>query len=141
MFTWVRASVVIMARKKTPPELEQTKNVLAQRLKAVRVELFGERGGPELARLLSLPARTWYNYEVGVTVPSEVLLRFIELTSVEPQWLLSGVGDKFRTLRSKGPREPVSIQDAGMVEALLDRASECVVQGQIVINLTWNRNH
>jgi hypothetical protein len=65
----------------------------------LRAELYGDRGGPELARRLALPIRTWYNYESGVTVPAEVVLRIIELTSVEPLWLLHGQGPKFRVPR------------------------------------------
>jgi hypothetical protein len=53
-----------------------------------------------MARRLGLPIRTWYNYESGVTVPAEVMLRFVELTSVEPLWLLHGRGAKFRTIAS-----------------------------------------
>lgn len=60
------------------------------------MELFGEHGGPELARRLDLPARTWYNYETGVTVPAEVMLNFINQTNVNPVWLLSGQGNVFR---------------------------------------------
>jgi hypothetical protein len=67
-----------MARKKNPPESVRLKSQLAERLRALRIELFGDRGGPELARQLEIPNRTWYNYEIGVTVPAEVLLRFIE---------------------------------------------------------------
>lgn len=85
-----------MARCKNSPEIQQTKCDLAERLREVRTEIFGERGGPELSRQLGLPVRTWYNYEVGVTVPAEVLLRFVELTNVEPIWLLHGRGPKFR---------------------------------------------
>ena len=59
------------------------------------MELFGDRGGPEL-HAFSIPARTWYNYEMGVTVPAEVFLHFIEVTRVEPDWLMSGIGDKYR---------------------------------------------
>ncbi len=62
----------------------------------MRQELFGEHGGPELARRLNLPARTWYNYETGVTVPAEVLLGFIEQTGANPIWLLSGEGPRYR---------------------------------------------
>src|SRR5262245_2683050 len=40
--------------------------------------------------------RTWYNYEPGVTVPAEVLLRVIEETGVHPLWLLSGRETKSR---------------------------------------------
>jgi hypothetical protein len=42
--------------------------------------------------------RTWYNYESGVTVPSELMLRFVELSSVEPIWLLKGTGPRYRSL-------------------------------------------
>jgi hypothetical protein len=66
----------------------------------LRAELYGDRGGPELARRLGLPIRTWYNYESGVTVPAEVVLKIIELTSVEPIWLLHGQGPKFRASNS-----------------------------------------
>jgi hypothetical protein len=85
-----------MARRKTLPDLVKTKYSLAERLSRLRAELFGERGGPELARRLGIPVRTWYNYEAGVTVPAEVVLKIIELTSVEPMWLLHGKGPKFR---------------------------------------------
>jgi hypothetical protein len=69
---------------------------LSRRLREIRQDLFGEHGGPELARRLNLPARTWYNYETGVTVPAEVLLAFIDQTGANPVWLLSGEGGKYR---------------------------------------------
>jgi hypothetical protein len=74
---------------------------ISRRLREIRRELFGERGGPELARRLNLPARTWYNYETGVSVPAEVLLAFIEQTGADPWWVLAGEGSKYR--RSDGP--------------------------------------
>src|SRR5919112_978542 len=86
------ARTIVMARRKNLPEAVQTKASLSERLRAIRAELFGERGGPELARRLGIPIRTWYNYEAGVTVPAEVMLRVIQLTSLEPTWLLSGKG-------------------------------------------------
>ncbi|WP_435007759.1 ester cyclase [Tundrisphaera lichenicola] len=63
---------------------------LADRLRDLRRDLFGDHGGPRMARLLGLPARTWYNYETGVTVPAEVLLDLIDQTGVRPAWLLKG---------------------------------------------------
>jgi hypothetical protein len=84
-----------MARVKTPPLALRTKQLLAERITALRIELFGARGGPELARRLGIPTRTWYNYEGGITVPGEILLRIIEVTSVEPRWLLHGTGPRF----------------------------------------------
>lgn len=85
-----------MARRKNRPEAVQEKTQLSTRLREVRTELFGERGGSEMARRLGIPVRTWYNYESGVTVPAEVLLRFLELSNVEPAWLLHGRGQKYR---------------------------------------------
>ena len=69
---------------------------ISRRMKEVRAERYGEHGGPELARKLNLPARTWYHYENGVTVPAEVLLDFLALTRVEPRWLRSGDGPMYR---------------------------------------------
>src|SRR4051794_28436035 len=85
-----------MARRKNLPESVRVKCHLFGRLREIRTELYGERGGSEMARRLGLPIRTWYNYESGVTVPAEVMLKFVELTSVEPAWLLHGKGPKFR---------------------------------------------
>jgi steroid delta-isomerase-like uncharacterized protein len=81
--------------EKRERDLERRQELCA-RLRAIREELFGEHGGPELARRLNLPARTWYNYETGVTVPAEILLDFIEQTGADPHWLLAGEGPKYR---------------------------------------------
>jgi hypothetical protein len=40
--------------------------LLAERLKEVWEELFGEYGVSELASRLGIPARTWQNYEMGI---------------------------------------------------------------------------
>src|SRR3954454_3299634 len=85
-----------MARRKTLPESLRAKLALAERLASLRLELFGERGGPEMARRLGIPVRTWYNYEGGVTAPAEAATKTIALTAVEPVWLLHGKGPKFR---------------------------------------------
>jgi hypothetical protein len=77
-------------------------DVLAHRLREVRLELYGEHGAPSLAEALEIPARTWVHYESGITIPAVVLLRFLEVTAVEPQWLLTGAGRKYRD----GPRGP-----------------------------------
>jgi hypothetical protein len=109
-----------MARRKTLPESVRAKLALAERLGSLRSELFGDRGGPEMARKLGIPVRTWYNYEGGVTVPAEVVLKIIELTSVEPAWLLHGKGPKFR---HDGPtRNDAASPPAMTVGALLRTA-------------------
>jgi hypothetical protein len=128
-----------MARKKTAREREDARNLLAERLKMVRVELFGEHGGPELARRLGIPGRTWYNYEVGVTVPAEVVLRFIDLTAVEPKWLLAGQGDKYRI----PPHGAVGNHVAGEGVRLADlfsQVSERLREGHLVIDVSWKKS-
>jgi hypothetical protein len=109
-----------MARRKTLPDSVRAKRALAERLATLRSELLGERGGPEMARQLGIPVRTWYNYEGGVTVPAEVILRIIELTSVEPTWLLHGQGPKFRPA---GTEKPHSLQSSSMTVGALLRTA------------------
>ncbi len=70
---------------------------LARRVREIRVDLFGMNGGPILAETLQLPFRTWHHYESGHTIPAPTILRFIEVTGVNPNWLLTGEGEKFRT--------------------------------------------
>jgi SOS-response transcriptional repressor LexA len=104
-----------MARRKNQPDAVRAKFDLAERLRTVRTELYGDRGGPELARRLGVPIRTWYNYESGVTVPAEIVLRFIDLTLVEPSWLLTGQGPRYRST-------PLAVdldESAASVKALL----------------------
>ena len=68
----------------------------ARRVREIRVDLYGEQGVPHLAAAMHLPAPTWLNYEAGCTIPALVILRFIELTSANPQWLLTGRGEKYQ---------------------------------------------
>jgi hypothetical protein len=100
-----------MARRKNAPESIRVKHGLSDRLRSLRTEFYGERGGPDLARTLGIPVRTWYNYENGVTVPAEIILRIVELTSVEPVWLLRGEGTKFR---ENGPNSALANQSRTM---------------------------
>ncbi len=67
----------------------------AQRIREIRVDLYGEQGAPVLAAALHLPTQTWLNFEAGCTIPAQVILRLIDLTSVNPHWLLTGEGEKF----------------------------------------------
>lgn len=75
---------------------------LCRRLRQVRLDLYGENGGPVLAEALGLPFRTWANYEAGVTVPALVMLRFIELTGACPHWLLTGDPPRYQPA-GRGP--------------------------------------
>jgi SOS-response transcriptional repressor LexA len=117
-----------VARKKTPKIRVNVKASLSRRLREIRQDLFGEHGGPELARRLNLPARTWYNYETGVTVPAEVLLGFIEQTGANPMWLLSGEGPRYRQTsddRLLSDLTPVELIRRGLEE--LERKSDGAV--------------
>jgi hypothetical protein len=79
-----------------PTDWQSIKSELAQRIRLVRERLYGEHGGPLLARGLEIPFRTWHHYESGFTIPAETILRFIELTGADPHWLLTGKGEMFR---------------------------------------------
>ena len=69
---------------------------LAGRIKAVRIDLFGVHGGPLLAQRLKVPFRTWSEYEEGLTIPAQTILKFIEVTHADPHWLLTGEGSHYR---------------------------------------------
>jgi SOS-response transcriptional repressor LexA len=122
-----------VARKKTSKVRVNVKASLSRRLREVRQEIFGDHGGPELARRLNLPARTWYNYETGVTVPAEVLLGFIEQTGANPIWLLTGEGPRYR--RSSDERlvsqlSPVELIRRGLEELERSPSSMVVVSAE-----------
>ena len=68
----------------------------ASRVREIRLDLYGEEGVPLIAKELKLPTRTWLNYEAGCTIPALVILHFIDLTSANPKWLLTGRGEKYR---------------------------------------------
>jgi hypothetical protein len=80
---------------------------LAERIRAVRLDLYGESGGPLLAKQMKVPFRVWMRYDAGEMMPAEILLRFITLTNVNPQWLLKGRDGLYRGGRPpdmpKGP--------------------------------------
>jgi hypothetical protein len=68
---------------------------LAERIREIREELYGEHGGQFLADRLEVPLQTWLNYESGVTMPAAVVLRLIVDVGVDPRWLLTGQGEKY----------------------------------------------
>ncbi|OJW08503.1 MAG: hypothetical protein BGO49_12485 [Planctomycetales bacterium 71-10] len=84
-----------------PPNVVR-RRATAARIVEVRTEVFGERGGPEVARRLKVPVRTWYNYEGGAAVPAEVLHDFAELTGANLRWLLTGEGPRYQEGREPG---------------------------------------
>jgi hypothetical protein len=77
------------------PSQDVSQADLGHRVRETRRALFDEHGGPQLAKALGVPYRTWMNYEAGVTIPAPVILRFIEVCGASPRWLLAGDGERF----------------------------------------------
>lgn len=75
--------------------MKQRQADLANRVREVREDFYGEHGAQFLADALGLPLKTWMNYERGVVIPAEVILELIETTAVSPCWLLTGRGTKY----------------------------------------------
>jgi hypothetical protein len=84
-----------MKRPLREPEWHVLKMGLAERVREIRIALYGLNGGPLLADALRIPFRTWLNYENGCTIPAHTILRLIEVTGAHPHWLLTGEGDRF----------------------------------------------
>jgi transcriptional regulator with XRE-family HTH domain len=67
---------------------------IAARVRQILRDFYGEDGVEKLAGALGVPAETWRNYERGVTMPAELLLAFMALTGADPNWLLTGDGER-----------------------------------------------
>ena len=79
-------------------------DLLAARVREIRVEKFGDEGIAYLSQAMNVPARTWEHFENGVMMPAWILLQFIQITGVEPGWLLTGKGDRYRVPPAKSIR-------------------------------------
>jgi hypothetical protein len=77
------------------PDWRGLKGDLARRVREIRTEIYGVNGGPILADQLEIPFRTLFHYEMGCTIPAHVILQFLELTRVDPHWLLTGEGARY----------------------------------------------
>jgi hypothetical protein len=90
------------------PESPGDYSNLAARVRAVRMDLFGEHGGPVLARLLRIPSRRLARIEAGDPIPALFVLQLIEVTGANPHWLLYGEGERYRRPASSrlGGRHP-----------------------------------
>ena len=67
---------------------------LCRRIRELREDLYGEYGTESLAHALNLPEQTWRNFERGVTMPAEIMLKFLDLTETDPHWMLTGEGER-----------------------------------------------
>jgi transcriptional regulator with XRE-family HTH domain len=69
---------------------------LGERLRSIRIELYGKRGLTALAQAIGVSDHALASYEAGSAAPAEVLLAFVEHTRADPNWLLHGEGPRFR---------------------------------------------
>ena len=76
----------------TPSE----RSSLPERLRAIRIDLFGEFGRPALAKLLRIPDRKLERFESGSPIPAEIILILMEVTGADPRWLQSGEGERYQ---------------------------------------------
>jgi hypothetical protein len=83
--------------------MSRTGDTLPERLREIRLDRFGEHGIRTLSEAMEISAQTWENFEVGVQIPGWAILRFIEISGVDPHWLLTGEGERY-IARSEGSR-------------------------------------
>ncbi|WP_337177200.1 hypothetical protein [Paludisphaera sp.] len=81
------------------PDWGAVKRGMAGRLREVRMELYGEHGGPMLANELGITFGAWVGYETGATMPASVMLLFLQRTGANPRWLLTGDGPRYSASR------------------------------------------
>jgi hypothetical protein len=77
----------------------QLRREIGRRLAAIARDRHGPAGGYAMGRELGLSERSWNGYERGNTLPGEILLRFLEVTGVRPEWLLHGSRLRYRATR------------------------------------------
>jgi hypothetical protein len=81
--------------------MQGSNDLLAARVREIRFEKFGNDGIAILSQAMSISVRTWEHFEHGVTIPGWILLQFIEISGVEPNWLLTGEGERYRVTAIK----------------------------------------
>jgi hypothetical protein len=79
---------------------------LARRVREIRLEMFGDDGVAILSQAMDIPPQTWEHMEQGITIPASIILHFIEITGVEPHWLLTAEGERYRARPMKSPMPP-----------------------------------
>jgi hypothetical protein len=104
----------------------ESARTLVERLRFIRVELYGETGVEALSARLGIPSKTWANYESGVAPAAPILLRFIEITGVHPLWLLDGREPRHlvavrESSPSRASRAATGSSRADWAEAWIDR--------------------
>ena len=77
-------------------------STLSKRMRAIRVDLFGENGAFLLASLLGIPEGKLTRMEANGPISAHLVLAFIAITGANPRWLQSGVGEMYSRLVAGG---------------------------------------
>jgi hypothetical protein len=129
-----------MHRRKNMAQGRDPKQPLASRLREVRIDFCGERGGPEFARRLGVPSESWHDYETGIAVPAKVVLSVIQHTLVHPVWLFQGEGEKYRTPAPGRATDHPDRWPARPETGLVRRLSEFLERGGLEIMVKWGKS-
>jgi hypothetical protein len=64
--------------------MQGSNDLLASRVREIRLDRFGNDGIATLSQAMNIPTRTWEHFENGVTIPAWILRQFIEISGVQP---------------------------------------------------------
>ena len=88
-----------------------------ERLASIREEAFGRWGKSAFARALGIPLTSYLNFENGRVPPMDVIVNMVELTRVNPRWLVHGKGKPYLP---EDTHLPAAEDAASLLAALLD---------------------
>jgi hypothetical protein len=66
---------------------------LSERIRAIRIDRFGDDGASVLANLMGIPESKLTSMETHGPIPGHLIVAFIVVTDASPGWLLSGEGE------------------------------------------------
>jgi hypothetical protein len=64
--------------------MQGSNDLLAYRVREIRLDRFGNDGIATLSQAMNIPTRTWEHFENGVTIPAWIVLQFNEVSGVQP---------------------------------------------------------
>ncbi len=91
------------------------------RLKELRIHLFGKRGQKHFAHYIGIPQSSLGKYEKGVSPNLQALERILQRTGCSARWLLLGDGEMFESTAKSPPKNNAnykSVNHFGMLSSL-----------------------
>jgi len=89
----------------------------AERLGQIRKAAYGKHGRSAFARALGIPLTSYLNFENGRVPPMNIIVKMMELTRVNPRWLVHGEGAQYLP---QDVELPPAEDAASLLTALLD---------------------